>query len=143
MAISCVIILFFTGHMEYARLIIISFPVGDLSQSWLFHMLLICFLKVRWNTPYYHSRLVRLFLSSWGFHVLLFIFNGSDGIRHTIILGWWENLLMAISCVIILFFTGHMEYARLIIISFPVGDLSQSCLFHVLLICFLEVRWNY
>jgi hypothetical protein len=29
--------LIFTGQMEYARLIIISSPVGDLFQSWLFH----------------------------------------------------------------------------------------------------------
>jgi hypothetical protein len=43
--------LFFTGRMEYARLIIISSPVGDFFQSWLFHL-------------------------------LLFIFYGSDGITH-------------------------------------------------------------
>jgi len=35
MAISCVINLFFKGHMEYA---IISFSVSDLIQSWLFHV---------------------------------------------------------------------------------------------------------
>jgi len=38
MAISCVINLFFKGHMEYARLIIVSSSVGDLIQSWLFHL---------------------------------------------------------------------------------------------------------
>ena len=32
--------LYFTGHMEYARLIIISSTVGDLFQSWLFHLFL-------------------------------------------------------------------------------------------------------
>ena len=42
--ISCVINLFFNGQMEYARLIIISSPVGDLFQSWLFHVLKV-FLK--------------------------------------------------------------------------------------------------
>ena len=31
--------LFFTGHMEYARLILISSSVGDFCQSWLFHVI--------------------------------------------------------------------------------------------------------
>jgi len=35
--VSSVIKLFFKGQMEYARLILISFSVGDLLQSWLFH----------------------------------------------------------------------------------------------------------
>jgi len=33
--------LFYTGRMEYARLIIISSLVGDFFQSWLFHVILL------------------------------------------------------------------------------------------------------
>jgi hypothetical protein len=33
-----VLLFIFMGHMEYARLVIISSSVGDLFQSWLFHL---------------------------------------------------------------------------------------------------------
>ena len=54
--------LFFTGHMEYARLIIISSPVGDLFQSWLFHLLLFIF--------YWSDGIIRILLNSKGAHEL-------------------------------------------------------------------------